>query len=67
MKGKVKKLIKERGFGFIKVDDGKDLFFHRSDMRSEDQFETIELEQDVEFEIEKTRKGSKAVDVAFVN
>ena len=28
--GTVKKLVTERGFGFIQADDGKEYFFHRS-------------------------------------
>lgn len=28
--GTVKKVVPERGFGFITADDGKDYFFHRS-------------------------------------
>ena len=31
--GKVKRLVADRGFGFIKEDDG-DLFFHRSEVRA---------------------------------
>ena len=27
--GTVKKLVADRGFGFITADDGKDYFFHR--------------------------------------
>ncbi len=30
MLGKIKKLVPERGFGFVTAGDGKDYFFHRS-------------------------------------
>ncbi|MGH7791021.1 MAG: cold-shock protein, partial [Thermodesulfobacteriota bacterium] len=28
MKGTIKRLIRERGFGFINTEDGKEIFFH---------------------------------------
>lgn len=31
-KGRVKKVIEDRGFGFIQVDGGDDIFFHASHM-----------------------------------
>ncbi len=31
MKGTVKKLVEDRGYGFIHGEDGKDYFFHRDD------------------------------------
>ena len=30
MTGIVKKIVEDRGFGFIKADNGKDVFFHHS-------------------------------------
>ena len=30
MKGKVKMFNKEKGYGFIRAEDGKDVFFHHS-------------------------------------
>jgi len=30
LEGKIKKIIRERGFGFITTEDGKEVFFHRS-------------------------------------
>ena len=28
-RGKIKKMVRDRGFGFIRGDDGKEVFFHR--------------------------------------
>ncbi len=28
-KGTIKKLIRDRGFGFISAEDGREIFFHR--------------------------------------
>jgi len=48
MKGKVKK-VTDRGFGFIKAEDGKELFFHSS--KCEDSFESFKKDDAVTFEI----------------
>ena len=36
VQGKIKKLVRERGFGFVRGDDGKEVFFHRSGLGSTD-------------------------------
>ena len=33
-KGKIKKMVRDRGFGFIRGDDGKEVFFHRSGLNA---------------------------------
>ncbi len=48
MKGKVKK-VTDRGFGFIKAEDGKEVFFHSS--KCEDLFESFKKDDAVTFEI----------------
>ena len=48
MKGKVKK-ITDRGFGFIKTEDGKEVFFHSS--KCKDLFLTFKKDDAVTFEI----------------
>ena len=62
MKGKVKRLIRDRGFGFITAEDGKEVFFHRSDLVEAD-FDTMEEGVDVEFDLESGAKGPRAVKV----
>ena len=62
MKGKVKKLIGDRGFGFITAEDGSEVFFHRSDLLEAD-FDTMEEGADVEFDLETGAKGPRAVKV----
>lgn len=61
-KGKIKKLIRDRGFGFIAAIDGREIFFHRSGL-VEGNFESIDEGAEVEFETEKTPKGPRAVNV----
>jgi CspA family cold shock protein len=60
--GKVKRLVQERGFGFITVDDGREIFFHRSGVQGTT-FEALREGQRVSFEVEKGQKGPRAVRV----
>ena len=60
--GKIKKLVRERGFGFISDTDGREVFFHQSSV-IEAQFDALKEEQEVEFEIEQSPKGPRAVNV----
>ena len=63
--GTIKKLIRDRGFGFINDTDGREVFFHRSGL-VEANFDTLTEGQDVEFEIERTPKGPRAIEVKIV-
>jgi len=47
-KGTIKKLM-DRGFGFIKTEDGTDLFFHRNELDGVE-FNSLREGQEVEFE-----------------
>lgn len=62
MKGKIKRLIKERGFGFITTEDGKEVFFHRSALEEEN-FDALEEGASVEFDLEEGPKGPRAINV----
>jgi len=60
--GTIKKLIRERGFGFIlpegQVDNDKDLFFHRVDVVGTN-FDTLREGQIVTYEIGRDeRRGT---------
>lgn len=59
-RGKVKWFNKERRFGFIIQKNGKDIFFHQNDVA-----EKLALRegQEVEFEVEWSPKGPRAVHV----
>ncbi|MDP2941684.1 MAG: cold shock domain-containing protein [Candidatus Omnitrophota bacterium] len=63
--GKIKKLVRERGFGFISDQDGRELFFHQSGL-VDVQFTALNEGQDVTFEVEKSEKGPRAIDVRIV-
>ena len=61
-KGKVKWFNDAKGYGFITVEDGKDVFVHHSSIQGEG-FKTLKEGQDVEFEITKGPKGDQATNV----
>jgi CspA family cold shock protein len=63
--GKIKKVVRERGFGFISDTDGRELFFHQSGL-AEGQFDSLKGEEKVEFEIEDSPKGPRAISVRVV-
>lgn len=60
--GKIKKLIRDRGFGFISATDGREIFFHQSTLM-DTQFDALKEDQEVEFEVEKSPKGPRAINV----
>ncbi len=55
-KGTIRRLIAERGFGFIKPEQGQDLFFHRNELQGV-QFAMLTEGQEVEFEMGQGRDG----------
>ena len=59
-KGVVKRLLRDKGFGFIKAEDGKDLFFHMTALRNI-RFDLLKEGDPVEFDIVKEPRGPKAV------
>jgi len=65
MKGKVKMFNKEKGFGFITSDEGKDVFFHYSELVMEG-FKNIEAGAEVEFVEEESERGPRATKVTKI-
>ena len=65
MKGKIKKLIRDRGFGFITAEDGQEIFFHRSAIVGMD-FSALDEGNSVEFNTETGPKGPRAVNVTII-
>ncbi len=64
--GTIKRIVSDRGFGFISPDDGGDeVFFHHSVVQGTT-FEDLTQEQTVEFESESGQKGPKATTLKVV-
>ncbi|HBI23063.1 MAG: cold-shock protein [Nitrospirae bacterium RIFCSPLOW2_12_42_9] len=61
-KGTVKWFNESKGFGFIAVDDGREVFVHYTDIQG-DGFKTLVEGDAVNFDVEKGQKGLKAVNV----
>jgi cold shock protein len=58
--GTVKKVVADRGFGFITASDEKEYFFHRSSLDSSLDFDRLVGGEQVEFEVEQSPKGPRA-------
>ncbi len=61
--GTIKRLISERGFGFIAGDDGKEYFFHRDAVEQPLAFESLKAGEKVEFDVTSGPKGPRAARV----
>ncbi|CRK83854.1 cold-shock protein CspD [Neobacillus massiliamazoniensis] len=61
--GKVKWFNNEKGFGFIEVEGGDDVFVHFSAITG-DGFKSLEEGQEVSFEIVEGNRGPQAANVA---
>jgi CspA family cold shock protein len=63
MNGTIKRLTADRGFGFIRGEDGAEYFFHRSELRGGLTFEELKEGQQVSFEPRRGDKGPRAGEV----
>lgn len=62
LKGTVKWFNAEKGYGFIQVEDGDDVFVHFSAIQGEG-FKTLDEGQQVEFDITQGSRGPQAANV----
>lgn len=65
MKGTIKQFNQEKGFGFIRCEDGQDVFFHYSSLVM-DGFKTITAGEKVEFTLEQSDRGSRASNIVKI-
>lgn len=61
--GTIKRVISERGFGFIGGPDGKEYFFHKNELAASLDFDRLVGGESVAFEVESSPKGDRAVKV----
>lgn len=62
MTGTVKWFNSEKGFGFITGEDGKDIFAHFSQIKS-DGYKSLEEGQKVTFDVVQGQKGPQAENI----
>ena len=61
--GTIKKVVSDRGFGFIAAEDAKEYFFHRDGLDSSLNFDRLIGGEKVEFDVEASPKGPRATTV----
>jgi len=66
MKGKIKWYKKEKGYGFISGEDGKEYFVHWKQINSDKENIYEDDNLSVTFELEETQRGPQAIDVKYV-
>jgi CspA family cold shock protein len=65
MNGTVKWFNSEKGFGFITGEDGKDVFAHFSQIKSEG-YKSLEEGQKVSFDVVEGQKGPQAENITAI-
>lgn len=67
MKGKIVRLVRDRGFGFIRAEGGQEVFFHSTEVRDGD-FNSLNEGESVEFDMGRDSRSNRerAVNVRVV-
>ena len=62
--GKIVK-VNEKGFGFIQPDEtgARDIFFHVSGLKNRAEFDSLAVNDKVDYEIDDSRERPRAIDV----
>jgi CspA family cold shock protein len=63
--GSIVRLVRDRGFGFIRTEDGQEVFFHATGVTGTTPYDNLNEGQSVSFDVERdTRgRGERAVNV----
>ncbi|MCP5050566.1 MAG: cold shock domain-containing protein [bacterium] len=64
-KGRVKWFNAQKGYGFIEMDNGKDIFLHYNAIQGQG-FKSVDEGDAVEFDIQQGDKGEKAENVVRI-
>jgi CspA family cold shock protein len=59
VQGTIKRILRDRGFGFIRTSEGAEVFFHRSALQGLN-FDSLREGEPVEFEVVRGEKGPRA-------
>ena len=62
VRGRIKKMVRDRGFGFIRGDDGKEVFFHRSGLGGAD-YDILNEGDIVDYHVSESPRGPRAENV----
>ena len=64
-RGRIKKMVRDRGFGFIRGEDGKEVFFHRSGLGASD-YDALNEGDNVEYQVQEGPRGPRAENVRAI-
>jgi len=64
--GIIRRIVREKGFGFLQALDGTDLFFHRTDLEP-GQFEELLEGSRVRFVAVESPKGARAKQLSIID
>lgn len=65
-RGWIARLVRDRGFGFIRGEDGNDLFFHMSELTDKQAWDLLEEETSVMFHVGVGERGPIATNISLV-
>ena len=66
MNGQVLRLRPDKGFGFVKCEDGAERFFHRSRCEETAPFDQLKVGDYVKFRLEAHEKGDRCVALEYM-
>jgi len=66
MQGTVKLYNIAKGFGFIKLENGEDIFFHKSNVKNTGFRDTLVQGDLVQFEVKTEQRGKRAYNICRI-